>query len=68
MCPPWCFAHPKCRAFWLGGVSGDGQLSEGRRAGSVGDGVGEGTRTHRAQPLGGHVMYRMVDCIFATVS
>jgi len=39
---PGCFAHPKCQPFWLGGVSGDGQLSEGRRAGSVGDGVGEG--------------------------
>ena len=29
---PGCFAHPKTRAFWLGGVSGGGQLSEGRRA------------------------------------
>jgi hypothetical protein len=29
---PGCFAHPKTRAFWLGGVSGDDQLSEGRRA------------------------------------
>jgi hypothetical protein len=27
-----CFAHPKTRAFWLGGVSEDGQLSEDRRA------------------------------------
>jgi len=27
-----CFAHPKTRAFWLGGVSGSGQLSEDRRA------------------------------------
>ena len=24
--PPWCFAHPKARAFWLGGGA------EGRRA------------------------------------
>ena len=37
---PGCFAHPKPRAFWLGGVSGDGQLSEG--TGSVGACVGEG--------------------------
>ena len=29
---PGCFAHPKTRAFWLGGVSGGGQLSEDRRA------------------------------------
>ena len=29
---PGCFVHPKCRAFWPGGVSGGGQLSEGRRA------------------------------------
>ena len=29
---PGCFAHPKPRAFWLGGMSGGGQLSEGRRA------------------------------------
>ena len=29
---PGCFAHPNCQTFWLGGVSGGGQLSEGRRA------------------------------------
>ena len=29
---PGCFAHPKCRTFWLGGASGGGQLSEDRRA------------------------------------
>ena len=29
---PGCFAHPKSRAFWLGGVSEGGQLSEDRRA------------------------------------
>ena len=29
---PGCFAHPKTRPFWLGGVSKDGQLSEERRA------------------------------------
>ena len=29
---PMCFTHPNCQTFWLGGVSEDGQLSEGRRA------------------------------------
>jgi len=29
---PRCFAHPETRAFWLGGESGGGQLSEDRRA------------------------------------
>ena len=29
---PWCFAHPDCQPFWLGGVSDGGLLSEGRRA------------------------------------
>jgi hypothetical protein len=29
---PRCFAHPKPRAFWLGGMSDGGLLSEGRRA------------------------------------
>jgi len=29
---PMCFTHPNCQTFWLGGVSGGGQLSEDRRA------------------------------------
>jgi len=41
---PGCFVHPKSRAFWLGGVSGDSWPAVRGPAGtgSVGDGVGEG--------------------------
>ena len=41
---PACFAHPNCRAFWLGGGS-EGRRAQGQ---SVGDSVGEGETTLRA--------------------
>jgi len=44
---PGCFAHPKSRAFWLGGGSEAGTGSVGR---GVGEGDGEGA-TARAPGL-----------------
>ena len=58
---PGCFAHPKCQAFWLGGVSGGyrvrGRWTVPRRSMSPGD-AGWGTPPHpgigrRRRPIPG---------------